>query len=132
MSKIGKIFSMSKQERMGAWAIAILIVILLGLVVIERKCTSDVNVDQNAQKQATEYVEKASKTKVKEPAKKKTTKQKSKTTKSTAKRTSKASETKQKTKSKPKSKATTTKKKQPAKKQSSGKASRLVEPVPQF
>ena len=65
MSKLSDFFSMSKQERRGAWMIVALIVILVAAVFIERKCSSE-NVDPTTQKEINEYVEKAKKTKVKD------------------------------------------------------------------
>jgi hypothetical protein len=141
MGKLSEIFSMSKQERMGAWAIAALIVILLTVVFIERKCSSDNGTDAKAQKELNEYINKTDDIKVGEKKKAKTSTSKNKTkakntnssakksgTKSTAKTTKKDSgkSTSQKTKKK-----TNTNKKNAPKKKSSG-ASRLVEPLPQF
>ena len=145
MSKLSDIFSMSKQERNGAWLIVALIVILIAAVFIERKCSND-NVDPSTQKEINEYVEKASKIKVKD--------KKAKSTKTSTKKTTKGKSTndgKKKTEKKDNKKSTTKGKstnKKTTKKQDSAKkntkksctpnskkktsSQRLLEPVPQF
>ena len=93
MSKLKELFSMSKQERTGAWAILILIVVLLAVVVVEKRCSND-NIDPSAQKQMNEYIEKTKDVKVKESKTKKSksakvAKKSSKSTKSQSKATGK-------------------------------------------
>lgn len=157
MGKLSEMFSMSKQERVGAWAIAALIVVLLAVVFIERKCSSD-NTDAKAQKELNEYVNKTDDIKVTEKKKKaKTNSSKSKTkaknasankdnsksatktakkdsSKSIAKKDSSKSTAKKnsgKANQSTKKKTSQTSKKTAPKKKVSG-ANRLMEPVPQF
>lgn len=148
MGKLSEMFSMSKQERVGAWAIAALIVVLLAVVFIERKCSSD-NTDAKAQKELNEYVNKTDDIKVTEKKKKaKTNSSKSKTkaknasakkdnsksaTKTAKKDSSKSTAKKNsgKANQSTKKKTSQTSKKTAPKKKVSG-ANRLMEPVPQF
>lgn len=138
MSKISDFFSMSKQERRGAWLIVAFIILILVAIVIERKCTSD-NVDSKTQKELNEQIEKASKIKVKE---KKTSNKSSKSkekSKTKSKTKSKSSGNK-KTASKASNKKSTTNKKdsKTGKKNNSSKTKkstapqRMLDPVPQF
>ena len=110
MGKLSDFFSMSKQERTGAWLILALIVILIAAVFIERKCSSD-NVDSKTQKEINEYVDKAKKIKVKE---KKKDKKDNKTTK-------KSSSTSTKNKGKSQSKNKSEKKSSSSKDKASSK-----------
>lgn len=139
MSKLSDFFSMSKQERRGAWMIVALIVILVAAVFIERKCSSE-NVDPTTQKEINEYVEKAKKTKVKD---KKDSKKTAKKTSSSSKSKSqnKKSNSSNKSTSKSKSKSNSKKSTKKDNKSSKGKTSkskkssspnRLLDPVPQF
>lgn len=135
MSKLSDFFSMSKQERRGAWMIVALIVILVAAVFIERKCSSE-NVDPTTQKEINEYVEKAKKTKVKDKKdSKKTAKKTSSSSKS--KSQSKKSSSSNKSTSKSKSKKSTKKdnkssKGKTSKSKKSSSPNRLLDPVPQF
>lgn len=135
MSKLSDFFSMSKQERRGAWMIVALIVILVAAVFIERKCSSE-NVDPTTQKEINEYVEKAKKTKVKDKKdSKKTAKKTSSSSKS--KSQSKKSNSSNKSTSKSNSKKSTKKenkssKGKTSKSKKSSSANRLLDPVPQF
>ena len=158
MGKLSEMFSMSKQERVGAWAIAALIVVLLAVVFIEHKCSSDNTTDAKAQKELNEYVNKTDDIKVTEKKKKaKTNSSKSKTKaksasakkdgsktsaktakkdsdKSAAKKDSSKSTAKKnsgKANQSTKKKTSQTSKKTAPKKKVSG-ANRLMEPVPQF
>ena len=65
MDKLSDFFSMSKQERIGAWLIALFIVAMLVAVVIERKCSSS-DISSQDSKSLNEYVEKAEKSKPKD------------------------------------------------------------------
>lgn len=135
MSKLSDFFSMSKQERRGAWMIVALIVILVAAVFIERKCSSE-NVDPTTQKEINEYVEKAKKTKVKDKKdSKKTAKKTSSSSKS--KSQSKKSNSSNKSTSKSNSKKSTKKdnkssKGKTSKSKKSSSPNRLLDPVPQF
>ena len=135
MSKLSDFFSMSKQERRGAWMIVALIVILVAAVFIERKCSSE-NVDPTTQKEINEYVEKAKKTKVKDNKdSKKTAKKTSSSSKS--KSQSKKSNSSNKSTSKSNSKKSTKKdnkssKGKTSKSKKSSSPNRLLDPVPQF
>lgn len=133
MSKLSDFFSMSKQERRGAWMIVALIVILVAAVFIERKCSSE-NVDPTTQKEINEYVEKAKKTKVKD-------KKDSKKTSSSSKSKSQSKKSNSSNKSTSKSKSNSKKSTKKDNKSSKGKTSkskkssspnRLLDPVPQF
>ena len=135
MSKLSDFFSMSKQERRGAWMIVALIVILVAAVFIERKCSSE-NVDPTTQKEINEYVEKAKKTKIKDKKdSKKTAKKTSSSSKS--KSQSKKSNSSNKSTSKSNSKKSTKKdnkssKGKTSKSKKSSSPNRLLDPVPQF
>ena len=140
MGKLSDFFSMSKQERTGAWLIVALIVILVAAVFIERKCSSD-EVDPKTQKEMTEYVEKAGKNKVKEKKRTKKTAQKSSKDKSKKKESTSKSKTKSGTKKAGAKNKKTTKKQDKSKsktQQSKGKSKknsspqRMLDPVPQF
>lgn len=127
MSKLKELFSMSKQERTGAWAILILIVVLLAVVVVEKRCSND-NIDPSAQKQMNEYIEKTKDVKVKESKTKKSksakvAKKSSKSTKSQSKATGKTTKRDNKKSNKKTGKSTSNK---------NGTKSRKIEPVPQF
>ncbi len=127
MSKLKELFSMSKQERTGAWAILILIVVLLAAVVVEKQCSND-NIDPSAQKQMNEYIEKTKDVKVKESKTKKSksakvAKKSSKSTKSQSKATGKTTKRDNKKSNKKTGKSTSNK---------NGTKSRKIEPVPQF
>ena len=127
MSKLKELFSMSKQERTGAWAILILIVVLLAAVVVEKQCSND-NIDPSAQKQMNEYIEKTKDVKVKESKTKKSksakvAKKTSKSTKSQSKATGKTTKRDNKKSNKKTGKSTSNK---------NGTKSRKIEPVPQF
>lgn len=128
MSKLKDLFSMSKQERTGAWAILILIVVLLAVVVVEKRCSND-NIDPSAQKQMNEYIEKTKDVKVKESKTKKSksakvAKKSSKSTKSQSKATGKTTKRDNNKKSNKKTGKSTSNK--------NGTKSRKIEPVPQF
>ncbi len=128
MSKLTDFFSMSKQERTGAWLIALLIVVLLAAAGIERKCSHS-DVSPQEAKSMNERVEKAQKSKPKEKLKhnknkdrkqgksQNESKKKKKDKKSTAKTTP------QKAKTTPKEKSNN---------QSSNSHQRELQPVPQF
>lgn len=127
MSKLKDLFSMSKQERTGAWAILILIVVLLAVVVVEKRCSND-NIDPSAQKQMNEYIEKTKDVKVKESKTKKSksakvAKKSSKSTKSQSRATGKTTKRDNKKSNKKTGKSTSNK---------NGTKSRKIEPVPQF
>lgn len=124
MSKLKEFFSMSKQERNGAWAIAILIVILLAAVFIEKQCASG-TIDSSAQKKMNEYINKTKDIEISESknAKSKSSK-KSHKAKSNDKTSKKSNDKKDKKKSKKKStNKPTTQKSSP---------SRNLEPLPQI
>ena len=128
MSKLKDLFSMSKQERTGAWAILILIVVLLAVVVVEKRCSND-NIDPSAQKQMNEYIEKTKDVQVKESKTKKSksakvAKKSSKSTKSQSKATGKTTKRDNNKKSNKKTGKSTSNK--------NGTKSRKIEPVPQF
>ena len=137
MSKLSDFFSMSKQERRGAWMIVALIVILVAAVFIERKCSSE-NVDPTTQKEINEYVEKAKKTKVKDKKdSKKAAKKTSSSNKSKSQSKKSSSSNKSASKSKSDSKKSTKKdnkssKGKTSKSKKSSSANRLLDPVPQF
>lgn len=124
MGKLGELFKMSKQERAGAWAIAIIIVLLLAAVFIERRCSSDVKMSPGNDKELNEYIDGAEKSAPKKSDKKKT--KKSNTSKNASSNT----------KSKGKSQSTKSTKKKSTKKQSSktskSTSTRKMDPVPQF
>ena len=123
MGKLGELFKMSKQERAGAWAIAIVIMLLLAAVFIERRCSSDVKMSPGNEKELNEYIDGAEKSAPKKSEKKKTKK-------------SNTSKTASNTKSKSKSQSTNSTKKKSTKKQSSktskSTSTRKMDPVPQF
>lgn len=131
MGKFSDFFKMSKQERTGAWMIALLIVVLLVAVFVERKCSSD-DVECQSQSSKTEYIEKAEKStpKVKKKGSKKSTKQDTKkgdSKKSTGKKTDKVKKSSSKT---TKKSAKKTDKNQGKVNKSTQK--RQLQPVPQF
>jgi hypothetical protein len=130
MGKLSDFFSMSKQERAGAWIVALFIVVLLVAVAIERKCSSsDVN-SQDA-KSLNEYVEKAEKSKPREKNKddkkdkKKSNKKGKKNSNDKDKKDKKSSSQSSKKKEKKSSK-------DKSKKKSGNNKQRELQPVPQF
>lgn len=137
MSKLSDFFSMSKQERRGAWLIIAFIVVIIAAIAIERRCSSD-SVDNNIQQEIKEHVDKASKIKVKEKkngtANKKNSsaknKNKSKSTQSSKRSTKKSSSTSSGKKSTSKKKNNSSKKKSTKSKNST--PARALDPVPQF
>lgn len=115
---------MSKQERTGAWAIVTVIVLIFVAMMIERRCTSNVEVKPGSEKELNEYIEKAGKSKPEDSGKKTT-------------KTKKQSRSKEGSKDEAPSKATNKKGKKKSKKQASkqgskSSASRKIEPLPQF
>lgn len=124
MGKLGELFKMSKQERAGAWAIAVLIVLLLAAVMIERRCSSDVKMSPGDEKELNEYIDGAKKSAPKKNDKKKT------------KNSDSSKSTSNNAKSKGKSQPTKGQKKKTTKKQTSksskSNSSRKIDPVPQF
>ncbi len=128
MGKLSDLFSMSKQERVGAWMIAALIVLLLVAVAVEKKCTHDSTSSTDA-KTLNEYVEKAQKSKPKEDKKPKTGKKKGSKASSDKKRVTKDKGSKAKPKATKKSKNSS---KSKSEKKSTGNKQRELQPVPQF
>ena len=115
---------MSKRERVGAWAIAILIVLLLAAVFVEKRCSTDVP-ESSSQKEINEYVEKTKNIKVAEGKKKKSS------TKKGSSNSKSGTKSKDKAKKHKKKKSSTSKK---DKKQQTSKSApnRAMEPLPQF
>jgi uncharacterized membrane protein YhiD involved in acid resistance len=124
MGQLSDLFSMSKRERVGAWAIAVLIVLLLAAVFVEKRCSSDVP-ESSSQKEIKEYVEKTKNIKVAEGKKKKSsTKKGSSNSKSGTKSKDKAK--------KHKKKKSSTSKKDKKQQTSNSAPNRAMEPLPQF
>lgn len=116
---------MSKQERNGAWAIVILIIVILAAIFIEKRCSTE-NVDPSSQKQMNEYIEKTKDVKVTDSKSKK-----NKSTKNSKKTESKSkAKSSNKTTNKDKSKSKKTSKKQSKPKKSA--QIHKIAPVPQF
>jgi len=123
MGKISDFFSMSKQERVGAWIIALLIVALLVAVFIERRCSNDDAITTSSN-EVSEYIEKAEKTKPKEKEKKKK-KNKDEKKQSNKKEKKQIKESSKKDKKKKSNQKNSNKK-------SANNSQRSLEPVPQF
>ena len=127
MGKLSDFFTMSKQERVGAWMISMLIVALLVAMIAQRKCASD-DITSSDVKSLNEYVEKAEKSKPKEKKKerksghKKTSKKESLGTGKPKGKKANNQEGNKATKSKSKSQS----------KDNDNKQKRELQPVPQF